>query len=213
MYSGEATVTNDQLEGVLKAGDILRVRGLWRSNSGNSTSKKDGVQPSSQKVERDKREQPLIAGQIQKIKLVQPSNLSEKSVDSVEQSVTPVPQNNCIQTMTTTVTATPTSPTTTPKPTERKISEKSEDSNIELETKSLDEPSNEQNKNRENVEESRKKRKSESESTKSKSESGDNVKEILLCFLFIFNEPTILVCTIKFNVCKFCIRKKWLVED
>lgn len=32
MYSGEATVTNSQLDRVLKAGEVLRVRGLCRSN-------------------------------------------------------------------------------------------------------------------------------------------------------------------------------------
>ncbi|KAJ8669053.1 hypothetical protein QAD02_000312 [Eretmocerus hayati] len=42
MYSGETTVTNDQLEGVLRAGDILRVRGLWRHNSSSNSSTSNG---------------------------------------------------------------------------------------------------------------------------------------------------------------------------
>ncbi|KZC05036.1 Protein bric-a-brac 2 [Dufourea novaeangliae] len=82
MYSGEATVTNDQLEGVLKAGDILRVRGLWRSNTG---SKKENIQSNNQKVDRDKREQPPLTGQIQKIKLVQPT--TEKVVENVQENL------------------------------------------------------------------------------------------------------------------------------
>nr|XP_031825869.1 zinc finger protein 271 [Nomia melanderi] len=81
MYSGEATVTNDQLEGVLKAGDILRVRGLWRSNTG---SKKENILSNNQKVDREKREQPPLTGQIQKIKLVQPT--AEKIVENVQQT-------------------------------------------------------------------------------------------------------------------------------
>ncbi|XP_031779216.1 zinc finger protein 37 homolog isoform X1 [Nasonia vitripennis] len=89
MYSGETTVTNDQLEGVLKAGDILRVRGLWRSNS-SSGSKKENIQSNNQKLVRsDKRsEQPALgstaSGQIQKIKLVQPA--SERIVEPLIQT-------------------------------------------------------------------------------------------------------------------------------
>ncbi|KAE8737016.1 hypothetical protein FOCC_FOCC017526 [Frankliniella occidentalis] len=35
MYSGEATVPNSQLSAVLRAGDILKVRGLWRPGGNN----------------------------------------------------------------------------------------------------------------------------------------------------------------------------------
>lgn len=80
-------MTNDQLEGVLKAGDILRVRGLWRSNSSSSSSsssssatggnvnKKDALQTNSQKIDRDKHQSTsLTSGQVPKIKLIQPAN-------------------------------------------------------------------------------------------------------------------------------------------
>lgn len=155
MYSGEATVTNDQLEGVLKAGDILRVRGLWRSNSG---SKKENVQSNSQKVDRDKREQPPLTGQIQKIKLVQPS--TEKIVENAQQT----PMQNDVQ-----------------KPTsERKSTEKIEEKISEPESKVLEENKNiEQSKNNENLETNGKKRRitnSDVESNKSKSEDGENVR-------------------------------------
>lgn len=110
MYSGETTVTNDQLEGVLKAGDILRVRGLWRSNStggstsSSSSSKKENIQSNNQKVapsSRDKRsggvvveqqqqQQPALSGQIQKIKLVQPT--SEKLPAAEQPTTTTTPQ-------------------------------------------------------------------------------------------------------------------------
>lgn len=171
MYSGEATVTNDQLEGVLKAGDILRVRGLWRSNTG---SKKENIQSNNQKVDRDKREQPPLTGQIQKIKLVQPT--AEKTVENVQQT-TPV-QNN-VQSQ---------------KPTsERKSVEKTEEKASEPETKKVleENKNNEQNKNKENLEASGKKKKSSSsdvESNKSKSEDGENViQKFLLTLRFIFN--------------------------
>ncbi|XP_014210117.1 protein tramtrack, beta isoform [Copidosoma floridanum] len=91
MYSGETTVTNDQLEGVLKAGDILRVRGLWRSSSSGagssntsstSSSKKENIQSNNQKLARDKSQPGHNTGSvaatnggghhIQKIRLVQP---------------------------------------------------------------------------------------------------------------------------------------------
>lgn len=155
MYSGEATVTNDQLEGVLKAGDILRVRGLWRSNSG---SKKENVQSNSQKVDRDKREQPPLTGQIQKIKLVQPN--TEKIVENAQQT----PMQNDVQ-----------------KPTsERKSTEKIEEKISEPESKVLEENKNiEQSKNNENLETNGKKRRitnSDVESNKSKSEDGENVR-------------------------------------
>ncbi|KAK9511342.1 hypothetical protein O3M35_000010 [Rhynocoris fuscipes] len=45
MYSGEATVSNDQLSGVLRAGEILRIKGLCHNkekrSQGESTSKRD----------------------------------------------------------------------------------------------------------------------------------------------------------------------------
>lgn len=159
MYSGEATVTNDQLEGVLKAGDILRVRGLWRSNTG---SKKENIQSNNQKMDREKREQPPLTGQIQKIKLVQPS--AEKIVENTQQN-TPI-QNN-IQ---------PQKPMS-----ERKSIEKIEEKTNEPESKKVleENKNNEQNKNKENVENNGKKRKttnSDVESNKSKSEDGENVR-------------------------------------
>lgn len=156
MYSGEATVTNDQLEGVLKAGDILRVRGLWRSNTGSS--KKENIQSNNQKIERDKRETSQLAGQIQKIKLVQPT--AEKVIENVQQAATAC-QNN-IQPA---------------KPVERKSIEKIEDKANESESKK-EEKSNEQSKNKENLETNGKKKKavnSDVESNKSKSEGGENV--------------------------------------
>lgn len=157
MYSGEATVTNDQLEGVLKAGDILRVRGLWRSNT---NSKKENIQSNNQKIERDKKESPQLTGQIQKIKLVQPT--PEKIVENAQHATTT--QNN-VQLQ---------------KPVERKGTEKSEEKANESETKqTLEEnKNNEQNKNKENLETNGKKRRTVSndvESNKSKSDSGDNV--------------------------------------
>lgn len=161
MYSGEATVTNDQLEGVLKAGDILRVRGLWRSNTG---SKKENIQSNNQKVDRDKREQPPLTGQIQKIKLVQPT--TEKIVENVQQTTSV--QNSVQQ---------PQKPTS-----ERKSVEKIEEKNTEPETKKVleENKNNEQNKNKENLEASGKKKKTSSnsdvESNKSKSEDGENVR-------------------------------------
>lgn len=159
MYSGEATVTNDQLEGVLKAGDILRVRGLWRSNTG---SKKENIQSNNQKMDREKREQPPLTGQIQKIKLVQPS--AEKIVENTQQN-TPI-QNN-VQ---------PQKPVS-----ERKSIEKIEEKTNEPESKKIleENKNNEQNKNKENVENNGKKRKttnSDVESNKSKSEDGENVR-------------------------------------
>lgn len=169
MYSGEATVTNDQLEGVLKAGDILRVRGLWRSNTG---SKKENIQSNNQKVERDKKEQPPLTGQIQKIKLVQPS--TEKIVENVQQ---PATTQNAVQ---------------APKPVERKNAEKVEEKSSEPETKKVleENKNNEQNKNKENLEANGKKRKSVSsdvESNKSRSEGGENAE--LNLELLVKDEP------------------------
>lgn len=164
MYSGEATVTNDQLEGVLKAGDILRVRGLWRSNTG---SKKENIQSNNQKVDREKRDQPPLTGQIQKIKLVQPS--TEKVVENVQQ--TTATQNN-VQ---------PQKPTS-----ERKSIEKiDEKTSSEAETKKVleENKNNEQNKNKENVETNGRKRKitnnSDADSSNAKSEDGENVSRFL----------------------------------
>ncbi|XP_044013692.1 uncharacterized protein DDB_G0284459-like isoform X2 [Aphidius gifuensis] len=116
MYSGEATVTNDQLEGVLKAGDILRVRGLWRSNSSSSSSsssttsasKKENIQSNNQKVDRDK--QPIPGG-IQKIKLVQPT--SDKTVDTTIPSIPPlVPSSSLSSSSSSSAAAASTSSTT-----------------------------------------------------------------------------------------------------
>lgn len=167
MYSGEATVANDQLEGVLKAGDILRVRGLWRSNTG---SKKENIQSNNQKIERDKREPSQLSGQIQKIKLVQPSQ--EKVAQENAQQAAPA-QNN-VQSQ---------------KPVERKSSEKIADDKAtnESETKKVleENKNNEQNKNKENLEGNGKKKKKEPvvssdvESNKSKSDSGENVRQFL----------------------------------
>lgn len=163
MYSGEATVTNDQLEGVLKAGDILRVRGLWRSNTGSS--KKENIQSNNQKI--DKREPgSQLTGQIQKIKLVQPT--AEKIVENVQQAATAC-QNNVQPS----------------KPVERKSTEKiiEEKTNESDAKKILEEnKNNEQNKNKENLETNGKKKKSVSsdvESNKSKSEGGENVRHHL----------------------------------
>ncbi|XP_014611084.1 PREDICTED: zinc finger protein 615 isoform X1 [Polistes canadensis] len=169
MYSGEATVTNDQLEGVLRAGDILRVRGLWKSNSG---SKKENIQSNNQKVERDKKEQVPLTGQIQKIKLVQPT--TEKIVENVQQPATA--QNN-VQTQ---------------KPVERKNVEKVEEKSTEPETKKVleENKNNEQNKNKENLEANRKTRKnvnSDVESNKSRSEGGENAE--LNLELLVKDEP------------------------
>lgn len=161
MYSGEATVTNDQLEGVLKAGDILRVRGLWRSNSGSS--KKENIQSNNQKIERDKREPSQLTGQIQKIKLIQPTG--EKVAESREQQATTACQNN-VQSS---------------KSMERKSTEKIEEKANESEGKKIleENKNNEQNKNKENLETNSKKKKtsSDSESNKSKSEGGENVRQ------------------------------------
>lgn len=162
MYSGEATVANDQLEGVLKAGDILRVRGLWRSNTG---SKKENIQSNNQKIERDKREPSQLTGQIQKIKLVQPTQ--EKVVENAQQAATA--QNN-VQPQ---------------KLVERKSGEKIADEKAnESDTKKVleENKNNEQNKNKENVEANGKKKKavnSDVESNKTKSEGGENVRQ---CF-------------------------------
>ncbi|KAG5332311.1 TTKA protein, partial [Acromyrmex heyeri] len=170
MYSGEATVTNDQLEGVLKAGDILRVRGLWRSNTGSS--KKENIQSNNQKIERDKRETSQLTGQIQKIKLVQPT--AEKVIENVQQAATTC-QNN-VQPA---------------KSVERKSTEKIEDKTNESEIKKVsEEKNNEQSKNKENLETNGKKKKavnSDVESNKSKSEGGENTE--LNLELLVKDEP------------------------
>jgi hypothetical protein len=177
MYSGETTVTNDQLEGVLKAGDILRVRGLWRSNSG---SKKENIQSNNQKVNRDKREQPPLTGQLQKIKLVQPT--SEKISEPLQQAESSSTIQNSVSTGLKTYEK---------KSSVKNLSDK-EDKSDELPDgkKSLDEgKSNEPTKNKENVEANGKKRKntsSDADSTKSKSEAGDSVRTLF----FIRNDDT-----------------------
>lgn len=38
MYSGEATVSNDILNEVLRGGELLKIRGLWRNNNNNQTN-------------------------------------------------------------------------------------------------------------------------------------------------------------------------------
>ncbi|XP_034942458.1 zinc finger and BTB domain-containing protein 14 [Chelonus insularis] len=174
MYSGEATVTNDQLEGVLKAGDILRVRGLWRSNS---TSKKENIQSNNQKVERDKREQQPIPGQIQKIKLLQPptDKMTPEPAHTPQPMQIPVSQMTPTTTMTT-IPSTPSVPAH--KVIEKKITEKVGEKFVETpEPKKMDETkSNDQGKNKENVELYGKRKKlsnSEAESTKSKSDTSE----------------------------------------
>lgn len=162
-------MTNDQLDGVLKAGDVLRVRGLWRSNNG---SKKENIQSNSQKVDRDKREQPPIAGQIQKIKLVQPTQ--EKNSDNVQQPVTSVQQQSSQS-----------SGQSHQKSADKNaVAERSSDDGTSVvEPKKVHEEnrSNESSgKNKENLEANGKKRKSVSsdvDSTKSQSEGGENVSK------------------------------------
>lgn len=193
MYSGEATVTNDQLEGVLKAGDILRVRGLWRSNSG---SKKENIQSNNQKVERDKRGEQPITGQIQKIKLVQPTTEKiDSTMTMTTTAATPPPTAqpvSVVQSAMTTMamaTATTTTATTTmtmPSVPAQKLTEKkSSERMLEEKTSEITAfknvidgtKSNDQNKNKENVEANGKKKRSsnsEAESTKSKSDTGDS---------------------------------------
>ncbi|XP_008551414.1 histone-lysine N-methyltransferase PRDM9 isoform X1 [Microplitis demolitor] len=180
MYSGEATVTNDQLEGVLKAGDILRVRGLWRSNT---SSKKENIQSNNQKVDRDKREQQPVPGQIQKIKLVQPS--TEKVIQEATTTPQPVPVPPTAQPIiTATTTATTTMASTTipspvpPVPTlPEKTNDKPDEILINADPKKITEEAknNEQIKNKENVENVKKKRSkdNETDSNKSRSEVGD----------------------------------------
>lgn len=202
MYSGEATVTNDQLEGVLKAGDILRVRGLWRSNAGGSSSKKENIQSNNQKVERDKREQQPIPGQLQKIKLIQPAAQQEKIVETVgpppppqsesqqqpqvETSVeTPEHSPPIVASPVTTGTAqppvsAPASKTVIERNTVSKAEEQLCETNNDMKQRVLeDNKLIEQNKNKENLETNGKKRRSinsDVESNKSRSEVGDHVK-------------------------------------
>lgn len=161
MYSGEATVTNDQLEGVLKAGDILRVRGLWRSNN----SGKKEIQSNNQKVERDKKEAAQTPGQIQKIKLVQP--LPEKANENVQQTVNTTQNSNA----------------TAQKSSENnKLVDKIDDKNKDAESPKPREDNNEEEskskgKNTETI--GTKKRKSvnsETESNRTRSEAGDTVR-------------------------------------
>ncbi|XP_011303713.1 zinc finger protein 836 [Fopius arisanus] len=210
MYSGEATVTNDQLEGVLKAGDILRVRGLWRSNS---TSKKENIQSNNQKVERDKKEQQSASGQIQKIKLVQPTayeksgNAAAATGDGTAQSSAPTSTTAKSTTATTTATTTTsTVPTQTPiqssstvekKNTQNdKSSDENKTRNDTPERKKLglneESKSNDQNKNKENFEGNAKKRRSnnsnsEAESNKSSRSDGENAE--LNLELLVKDEP------------------------
>ncbi|XP_015123823.1 zinc finger protein 3 homolog isoform X2 [Diachasma alloeum] len=188
MYSGEATVTNDQLEGVLKAGDILRVRGLWRSNS---ASKKENIQSNNQKVERDKREQQSASGQIQKIKLVQPT-AHEKSTADVGSASAPTSTPTPVQQQPVQPPLQPSSAQPVQKILEKKSS--SSDKSSEDPKKGLTEESksNDQNKNKENVEANGKKRRSnnsssEAESNKSSKSDGDNAE--LNLELLVKDEP------------------------
>ncbi|XP_046412916.1 zinc finger protein 37 homolog [Neodiprion virginianus] len=169
MYSGEATVTNDQLEGVLKAGDILRVRGLWRSNNG---SKKENIQSNSQKVERDKKEAAPLAGQIQKIKLVQP--MPEKIIENVQQ---PVITQSTVP---------------TPKSSDGKLVEKNDENVKDPESTKVHEgkKNEDESKTNGNPEANAKKRKSvnsETESNRTRSEAGDN--DELNLELLVKDEP------------------------
>lgn len=176
MYSGEATVANDQLEGVLKAGDILRVRGLWRSNTG---SKKENIQSNNQKIERDKREPSQLAGQIQKIKLVQPAQPTAEKAVEAQQAAAAQPNNAQPQQKL----PVERKGSGGEKVTEEKASEPTEAKKILEENKQ----SSEQNKNKENVEVNGKKKKavgSDVESNKSKSEGGENVRQLSLFSLF-----------------------------
>ncbi|XP_046466247.1 zinc finger and BTB domain-containing protein 14 [Neodiprion pinetum] len=171
MYSGEATVTNDQLEGVLKAGDILRVRGLWRSNNG---SKKENIQSNSQKVERDKKEAAPLAGQIQKIKLVQP--MPEKIIENVQQ---PVITQSTVP---------------TPKSSDGKLVEKNDENVKDPESTKVHEgkKNEDESKTNGNPEANAKKRKSvnsETESNRTRSEAGDNDQDELNLELLVKDEP------------------------
>lgn len=180
MYSGETTVTNEQLEGVLKAGDILRVRGLWRSNSGgsssssgggSSSSKKENIQSNNQKIVRDKREQiPAAGNHIQKIKLIQPS------VEQLQQQQQQQNQESTSSVQNTTQQQSPI------KTYEKKIVEKNvQEKVVEIvdggkitdEVKSCEQ----QMKNKENVGSNRKRKNtcSDVESNKSKSDVGESV--------------------------------------
>ncbi|XP_046747705.1 zinc finger protein 37 homolog [Diprion similis] len=171
MYSGEATVTNDQLEGVLKAGDILRVRGLWRSNNG---SKKENIQSNSQKVERDKKEAAPLAGQIQKIKLVQP--MPEKIIENVQQPV--ITQSSV----------------PTPKSSDGKLTEKNDEKVKDPESTKVHEgkKNEDESKTNGNPEANAKKRRSvnsETESNRTRSEAGDNDQDELNLELLVKDEP------------------------
>ncbi|XP_012258711.1 zinc finger protein with KRAB and SCAN domains 3 [Athalia rosae] len=171
MYSGEATVTNDQLEGVLKAGDILRVRGLWRSNNG---SKKENIQSNNQKVERDKKEAAPMTRDIQKIKLIQP--MPDKVVENVQQAVST--QGN--------VSAQKTLDGKQMHQTDEKIKE-SENAKVREESQNADE-----SKSKGNLEANAKKRKSinsETESNRTRSEAGDNEQDELNLELLVKDEP------------------------
>lgn len=202
MYSGETTVTNDQLEGVLKAGDILRVRGLWRSNS-SSGSKKENIQSNNQKLVRsDKRsEQPALgstaSGQIQKIKLVQPA--SEKIVEPLVQN-----QQQLLESSSSSSGSQPNNCQPLLKTYEKKdktsLADKDDKEGSEASVATTDggkscsedaatKSSCEAGKNKENVETNSKKRKSTSsdaESTKSKSDVGESVSRLFLIEIFFF---------------------------
>lgn len=178
MYSGETTVTQDQLDGVLRAGDILRVRGLWRNMT--IDSKKENLQSNHQRSQtekkNDKRDLSHTPGQVQKIRLTQPP--SEKKNDSHAEEATvssPLPASSPFQGI----------HQLPAKTYERKISDKTptslnKSSTVTDQAKKSNEVSHspaEQSKNKENVEVNNKKRScSDAESVKSKSDTVENVR-------------------------------------
>lgn len=195
MYSGETTVTNDQLEGVLKAGDILRVRGLWRSNSGgnssgnssSSSSRKENIQSNSQKANNRIEKQQTASNHVQKIKLVQPSGDKNSGSESTT-PLQPVHQQQQQQ-QSSVVESAQSASQQGLKTYEKKIGSRVQENHApeknsekdQVEQSKDQEPRTnncDQVKNKENVETNGKKRKSISvdcDSVKSKSDSGDNV--------------------------------------
>ncbi|KAL7305787.1 hypothetical protein TKK_0002036 [Trichogramma kaykai] len=173
MYSGETTVSNEQLESVLKAGDILRVRGLWRSNS--TSSKKENIQSNSQTsgksaasgnslpAAKQSQQTVVASGHFQKIKLVQPEQHHHHQQQQQQQVIQQTPQIHSAS--------------------ERRAAAASSDNNKsakdkeheQLESRASQEVENgEVGKNKENVEVNRSKDKrkfSETESIRSKSDA------------------------------------------
>lgn len=104
MYSGEATVSNDQLQGVLRAGELLRVRGLCHSGkppphqtsrhhskqSSNNMVKLPDVGESSRSKQEDDRQPDMRIEDNMKIELLvkeEPIDWDEQQEEEV-QSVT-----------------------------------------------------------------------------------------------------------------------------